>query len=117
MAHSRAPITTPPNVVMGMPIGSAAAAAPNSPSVQVSLDKRDPLRNSTASPGHGITQSGTPVSNSAPLAHQTASSRSVEDPQSAAQRQAAAKLALRKQLEKTLLQVSTQVSLVSTTDN
>lgn len=36
---------------------------------------------------------------------QQASSRSSEDTQTPAQRQAAAKLALRKQLEKTLLQV------------
>ena len=95
MAHSRAPITTPPNVVMGMAIGSGS---PSSPSIQI-MDKRDHLRNNNSSPS--VNQSN----NSHSHLHHHQNSRQVEDPQTAAQRQAAAKLALRKQLEKTLLQV------------
>ena len=97
LAHSRAPITTPPNMVMGMAIGSGTGS-PSSPSIQI-LDKREHLRNSNSSPS--VTQGS---NNSHALHHQSVS-RQVEDPQTAAQRQAAAKLALRKQLEKTLLQV------------
>jgi hypothetical protein len=102
LAHSRAPITTPPNVVMGLAIGSGAPS-PSSPSIQ-GHEKRDHMRSSTSSP-HSVGQSGS--SNTLGMHHHTSasSSRQAEDPQTAAQRQAAAKLALRKQLEKTLLQV------------
>lgn len=101
LAHSRAPITTPPNVVMGLAIGSGAPS-PSSPSIQ-GHEKRDHMRSSTSSPN--VAQSGS--SSTLGLHHHTSasSSRQAEDPQTAAQRQAAAKLALRKQLEKTLLQV------------
>lgn len=92
-------------MVMGLAIGSGAAS-PSLPSVQVH-DKRDHLRNSTSSPSVAP-QSGSSSVNAHGLhGHHTSasSSRQTEDPQTAAQRQAAAKLALRKQLEKTLLQV------------
>lgn len=83
---------------MGMAIGSGTGS-PSSPSIQI-LEKREHLRNSNSSPS--VTHS----SNNSHALHQHQSvARQVEDPQTAAQRQAAAKLALRKQLEKTLLQV------------
>lgn len=95
-------MTTPPNVVMGLAIGSGAPS-PSSPNIQAH-EKRDHVRSSASSPS--VTQSGG-SSNALGLHHHTSasSSRQTEDPQTAAQRQAAAKLALRKQLEKTLLQV------------
>ncbi len=74
------------------------------------MEKRDGVRNSTSSPADRSV--GAPsAASAAPMAHHQAASAAsrasavVEDPQTAAQRQAAAKLALRKQLEKTLLQV------------
>jgi len=90
---------------MGLAIGSAAGS-PSSPSLN-QLDKRDPLRNNSSSPS--VNQSGGSSNALSHHHHQSVSSSSrsqTEDPQTAAQRQAAAKLALRKQLEKTLLQVN-----------
>ncbi|XP_059474794.1 transcriptional repressor p66-alpha isoform X2 [Neocloeon triangulifer] len=71
LVGGRAPVNTPPNVVMGYPLGAAERApkeSHHSPSTQQERSRQ-------------------------------------EDNQTPAQRQAAAKLALRKQLEKTLLQI------------
>lgn len=74
-------------------------ASPASPGVQV-LDKRDQLRNNSSSPSVMSTPS---------ISIQQQSSRQAEDAQS---RQVAAKLALRKQLEKTLLQVNAIAQII-----
>lgn len=80
---------------LGMP-------SPASPGIQI-LDKRDQLRNNSSSPS--VMHASLP-SPSHSLHQQTSSSRQTDDAQTTSQRQVAAKLALRKQLEKTLLQVS-----------
>ena len=105
LAHSRAPITTPPNVVMGLAIGSGAAPSPSSPSIQVH-EKREHLRNNNSSPSVSQSSNALGHHHHHHTSASSSSSRQAEDPQTAAQRQAAAKLALRKQLEKTLLQVT-----------
>ena len=102
MAHSRAAITTAPNMVMGISIGSAGNS-PQSTSMQMDGGgKRESMRNNNSSPSVAPSGGG---SNSSHSLNSATTSRQIEDPQTAAQRQAAAKLALRKQLEKTLLQV------------
>ena len=107
MAHSRAAITTAPNMVMGISI-SSAGNSPLSTSMQMDSGggggggKRESMRNNNSSPNVAASGGG---NNSSHSLNSGAGHRQVEDPQTAAQRQAAAKLALRKQLEKTLLQV------------
>ena len=106
MAHSRAAMTSAPNMVMGMSI-SSAGNSPLSTSMQMDgSGKRDSMRNNNSSPSVAPSGGG---NNSSHSLNAVAASRQVEDPQTAAQRQAAAKLALRKQLEKTLLQVNWQL--------
>ena len=105
LPHGRVPIMTPPNVVMGMQIGSA-----NSATVTVVSDNNnkrgDSARNNSSSPSVVAIMPASSNSTAGGGGGSGAGSRqSGEDPQTAAQRQAAAKLALRKQLEKTLLQV------------
>lgn len=82
----RPPVTTPPNVVMGYQLPPTQAQGKMGSMVNVSTPSQSPSMS---------LQSSTPLY----------SMESRGDGQTPAQRQAAAKLALRKQLEKTLLQI------------
>ncbi|XP_065333265.1 transcriptional repressor p66-alpha isoform X1 [Cloeon dipterum] len=94
MVGGRNPVNTPPNVVMGYPMGATERApkeSHHSPATQQLMGNVDSKMGNI-----GATMQQLP--------QEQERSRS-EDNQTPAQRQAAAKLALRKQLEKTLLQI------------
>ncbi|KAK7793641.1 hypothetical protein R5R35_006129 [Gryllus longicercus] len=93
----RTPVNTPPNVVMGYPVGSQD---------RVTKDAHHSPTPSSIPPPQllgNVENKGT-VSTTIPPIQEQERNRA-EESQTPAQRQAAAKLALRKQLEKTLLQI------------
>ncbi|PNF35451.1 hypothetical protein B7P43_G04124 [Cryptotermes secundus] len=101
----RPPVNTPPNVVMGYSVGSQDRGAPkeshHSPAPPpISQTQQQQQQQQIL----GNVENKTPMS-STPLQLPEQDRVRVEETQTPAQRQAAAKLALRKQLEKTLLQI------------